>query len=251
MKTESVSLISERLKAADEETLPSLILSYENDERKAVRQAVLRAKKRLEKLKEEDERLTRMLEFERKYPGLVVCGLDEVGRGPLAGPVTVAAVILPEGLKIRYVNDSKKLSEIKREELSAEIKEKASAFRVCSLPPERIDDVNILNATKEAMVNAVNTISVKPDVLLIDALTLPVDIRQEAIIKGDARSLSIASASIIAKVERDACMKKMAELYPEYGFEQNKGYGTAEHIAALRKYGPCPIHRKSFIQNLL
>ncbi len=251
MKTESVSLISERLKAADEETLPSLILSYENDDRKAVRQAVLRAKKRLEKLKEEDERLTRMLAFERKYPGLVVCGLDEVGRGPLAGPVTVAAVILPEGLKIRYVNDSKKLSEIKREELSAEIKEKAAAFRVCSLPPERIDDVNILNATKEAMVNAVNTISVKPDVLLIDALTLPVDIRQESIIKGDARSLSIASASIIAKVERDAYMKKMAELYPEYGFEQNKGYGTAEHIAALRKYGPCPIHRKSFIQNLL
>lgn len=251
MKSQSAAEISEVLKAADEETLPSLILLYENDDRKAVRAAVDRAKSRLNKLKQEDERLSRMLVYENKYRGCVICGMDEVGRGPLAGPVTAGAVILPEGLKIRFVNDSKKLSEKKREELSFEIKEKAVSWAVSSVSEDRIDEVNILNATKEAMMDAVAKLSVKPNVLLIDALTLPLDIRQEGIVKGDAASLSIASASIIAKVERDAFMREMSDRYPEYGFDVNKGYGTAEHIAALRKYGPCPIHRRSFIKNLI
>ena len=179
-----------------------------------------------------------------------LCGIDEVGRGPLAGPVVAGAVILPEDCEILYLNDSKKLSEKKRELLYDEIMEKAIAVGIGAVSPERIDEINILQATYEAMRIAISRLSVRPDLLLNDAVTIPqVDIPQVPIIKGDAKSASIAAASIIAKVTRDRMMVQYEDLYPGYEFASNKGYGSARHIAALKEIGPCPIHRRSFIKN--
>ncbi|MBP5653459.1 MAG: ribonuclease HII, partial [Lachnospiraceae bacterium] len=181
-----------------------------------------------------------------------ICGIDEVGRGPLAGPVYAAAVILPKDKEILYLNDSKKLSEKKREELYDEIMEKAVAVGIGQVSWERIDEINIKQATLEAMRMAVGALSVQPDMLLVDAEHIPdINIRQVGIIKGDARSISIAAASIIAKVTRDRIMCEYAKEYPEYDFAGNKGYGTAVHIDALKKYGPCPIHRRTFIKNFV
>ena len=181
-----------------------------------------------------------------------VCGIDEAGRGPLAGPVAAAAVILPQECEILYLNDSKRLSPARRALLFDEIREKAVAFEIGMVSPERIDEVNILQATYEAMRKAIEGLSVRPELLLNDAVTIPgVDIPQLPIIKGDAKSVSIAAASILAKVARDRMMEEYALLYPDYGFEKHKGYGTAQHIAALRKYGPCPIHRRSFISHFV
>ena len=171
-------------------------------------------------------------------------------RSALAGPVAAGAVILPKDCQILYLNDSKKLSEKRREELFAEIREKAVAFGVGIVSPERIDEINILQATYEAMRQAIGQLSVTPQILLNDAVTIPqVTIRQVPIIKGDAKSVSIAAASILAKVTRDHMMAEYDRLYPEYGFAKHKGYGTAAHIAAIREYGPCPIHRRTFIGN--
>ncbi len=202
-----------------------------------------------EKLRAEEQRTYEMQAYEREYAAYAaICGIDEVGRGPFAGPVMAGAVILPKNCDILYINDSKKLSAKKREELSAEIKEKAVAWAVGRIEPGRIDEINILQATYEAMRLAINNLSVKPDILLNDAVTIPsVDIKQVPIIKGDAKSLSIAAASIIAKVARDAVMDEYALRYPQYDFISNKGYGTPKHIAALREFGPTPIHRRSFI----
>ena len=202
-----------------------------------------------EKLRAEEQRTYEMQAYEREYAAYAaICGIDEVGRGPFAGPVMAGAVILPKNCDILYINDSKKLSAKKREELSAEIKEKAVAWAVGRIEPGRIDEINILQATYEAMRLAINNLSVKPDILLNDAVTIPsVDIKQVSIIKGDAKSLSIAAASIIAKVARDAVMDEYALRYPQYDFISNKGYGTPKHIAALREFGPTPIHRRSFI----
>ena len=171
-----------------------------------------------------------------------------MGRGPLAGPVVAGAVILPKDCDILYLNDSKQLTEKKREELYDVIMEKAVAAGLGFVSPERIDEINILQATYEAMREAIGRLSVKPDLLLNDAVTIPqVEIRQVPIIKGDAKSVSIAAASIIAKVTRDRLMVEYDSIFPEYGFASNKGYGAAAHIEALKKYGPCPIHRRSFI----
>ena len=191
-----------------------------------------------------------MFSFEREYGNhQAICGIDEVGRGPFAGPVVAGAVILPKGSRILYVNDSKKLSEKKREKLYDVIMNEAVAVGVGIVGPERIDEVNILNATYEAMHQAINNLGVTPDILLNDAVDIPeIDIKQVPIIKGDAKSLSIASASIIAKVTRDRLMYSYDELYPEYGFAKHKGYGTKQHRDALAEYGPCPIHRKTFIK---
>lgn len=179
---------------------------------------------------------------------LYVAGMDEAGRGPLAGPVCAACVILDPDRPVPGVNDSKKLTPKKRAELVPQIKGNAVAFAVEMVDEKTIDEINILEATKLCMKKAVQGLKVRPELLLIDALTLPkLDIPQKGIIKGDSRSVSIAAASILAKETRDAYMRKMDELYPQYGFARHKGYGTAEHIAALRKYGPCPIHRRSFI----
>ncbi|MBO5551118.1 MAG: ribonuclease HII [Lachnospiraceae bacterium] len=209
-----------------------------------------RAKAKLEK---ERARLYAMTEYERKYEAAgYICGVDEVGRGPFAGPVMAGAVILPEDCEILYLNDSKKLSPKKRDLLYDEICEKAVAYAVARVEPERIDEINILRATLEAMREAVIKLAVRPDIILVDAVHIPeLDIPQEAIIKGDAKSVSIAAASIIAKVTRDRVMAEYAEAYPGYGFERNMGYGTAEHREALRKMGATPIHRKSFIHGYI
>ncbi len=177
-----------------------------------------------------------------------IAGVDEVGRGPLAGPVVTAAVILPQDFSLLGVDDSKKLSPKKRDELYDQILEAAVCWAVGRREPQRIDEINILEATKEAMRDAVNSLSVRPDHVLVDAVRIPgLDIPQTGIIHGDALSVSIAAASIVAKVTRDREMERMAVLYPGYAFESNKGYGTKAHYEGLAALGPCPIHRKSFL----
>lgn len=206
-----------------------------------------------EKLELELKRLEAMKAYEKEYDACpFICGIDEAGRGPLAGPVVAGAVVLKKDAQILYLNDSKKLSEKRREELYLEIQEKAVSWAVGIAGPERIDEINILQATYEAMREAVSKLSVPPDILLNDAVTIPgLDIPQVSIIKGDAKSLSIAAASVMAKVTRDHMMARYGELYPQYGFAKHKGYGTAVHIAALKEFGPCPIHRRSFIKNFV
>ncbi len=206
-----------------------------------------------ERLEAEIKRTELMKEFDREYKIYgTICGIDEAGRGPLCGPVVAAAVILPDEYNILYINDSKKLSETKREEVYKEIDKYAVAYGVGIVSPERIDEINILQATYEAMRTAIHKLSVTPDILLNDAVTIPmVDIKQVPIIKGDAKSQSIAAASIVAKVTRDHIMEEYDKLYPEYGFAKHKGYGTAAHIKAIKEYGPCPIHRRTFIKNFI
>lgn len=238
---------------ADSETLFGLFKMYEQDERTGVASLIIQYQKKLDKLKTERERLEKMHVYERKYEGCgIVCGIDEAGRGPLAGPVVAGAVILPKDCEILYLNDSKKLSEKRREELYEEIREKAVAWAVGMASPARIDEINILQATYEAMAQAVAQLSPAPHVALNDAVRIPqLDIMQVPIIKGDAKSVSIAAASIMAKVTRDRLMKEYDAVMPQYGFASHKGYGSAAHIDAIRKYGPSPIHRRSFIGNFL
>ena len=245
--------IKEELKAANDNMLPHFIEEYEKDERAGVVKIVEQAKKRYEKLQQEIARIETLKAYEKEYESYgYVCGIDEVGRGPLAGPVVAGAVILPKDCDILYINDSKKLSAKKREELYDEIMEKAVAVGIGMASPKRIDEINILQATYEAMREAISKLSVKPDILLNDAVTIPqVDIKQVPIIKGDAKSISIGAASIVAKVTRDRLMVEYDKLLPEYGFASNKGYGSAEHIEALKKIGPSPIHRASFIKNFV
>lgn len=206
-----------------------------------------------EKLEAEYQRLESISVYEKDYASLgYVCGIDEVGRGPFAGPVVACAVILPKDCKILYANDSKKLSEKKREEVYEVIMKEALAVGIGFRDNERIDEINILQATYEAMRDAVNNLSVKPDVLLNDAVTIPgLSYKQVPIVKGDAKSITIACASIVAKVTRDRLMYEYDAQFPGYGFAKNKGYGTSEHIAALKELGPTPIHRKSFIHNYI
>lgn len=206
-----------------------------------------------EKLQAEIARIEKLKEFEHQYENYgYVCGIDEVGRGPFAGPVVACAVILPKDSSILYVNDSKKLSEKKREELYDIILKEAVSVGIGLRDNDRIDEINILQATYEAMREAVGKLSVRPNVLLNDAVTIPgidEDILQVPIIKGDAKSISIGCASIIAKVTRDRMMYEYDSIFPGYDFGKNKGYGTAAHIEALKNLGPTPIHRKSFIHN--
>ena len=205
------------------------------------------------KLEAERARVWQMGIYERENASSApICGIDEVGRGPLAGPVVAAAVILSKDCEILYINDSKKLNEKKRELLFDEIQEKAVSIGMGFVSPAQIDEMNILQATYEAMRMAVHHLSVRPNVLLIDAVTIPdITIRQIPIVKGDLKSISIAAASIIAKVTRDRLMMEYDEMFPEYGFGKHKGYGTKAHIEALKKYGATPIHRQSFIGNIL
>ncbi len=223
------------------------------------------AAKREAKLRNEQERVAGMRLFERTAvgevlcaaniqtdesvpSGLLICGIDEAGRGPLAGPVAAGACILPLDHDILYLNDSKKLSEKKREELYEVITKEALAWNVGLATPERIDKINILQATYEAMREAIKGLVVQPDALVNDAVTIPgISLPQAPVVKGDAKCLSIAAASILAKVTRDRMMLEYDRQYPEYGFAAHKGYGTKAHIEALRQYGPCPIHRRSFI----
>ncbi len=223
-----------------------------------------------EKLKKEQERVHGMRLFERDvilskfgidmFPelsddselSLLVCGIDEAGRGPLAGPVAAGACILPKDHDILYINDSKKLSDTKRRELFDIIMKEALAWNVSLVSPERIDEINILQATYEAMRNAVSGLSVQPAVLVVDAVHIPgITIPQAEVIKGDAKCVSIAAASILAKVTRDRLMEEYDALYPEYGFASHKGYGTKAHIEAIKKYGPSPVHRRTFITHFV
>ncbi len=181
----------------------------------------------------------------------LIAGVDEVGRGPLAGPVVCASVIMPLDDLIDGVDDSKKLSKKKREMLYEKILEKAVAYSIQEVEPSVIDEINILNATKLCMKNAIETLSVKPDVVLIDAVKIDTSVETFSIIKGDAKSYSIGCASIIAKVYRDRLMEEYAKTYPEYGFEKHSGYGTKQHITAIKEIGACKIHRKTFIKNFL
>lgn len=213
-----------------------------------------RLRKQQEKLEKELARTKEMSRYEEEYSDCrYICGIDEVGRGPLAGPVVAGAVILPKDTTtILYLNDSKKLSEKKREALYDEIMEKAVATGIGIVSPARIDEINILQATYEAMRMAIGNLNVRPDLLLNDAVTIPeVDIRQIPIIKGDAKSVSIAAASIIAKVTRDRLMVEYDKVVPGYDFASNKGYGTKAHIAGLKELGPTPIHRVTFIKNFI
>lgn len=212
-----------------------------------------REKKRQEKLEAEIARIEGLKVYEREYASYGnVCGIDEVGRGPLAGPVVAGAVILPPDCQILYLNDSKKLTERRRELLYDEILEKALAVGIGVVSQQRIDEINILQATYEAMRQAVEKLSLRPDVLLNDAVTIPgLSQKQVPIIKGDAKSLSIAAASVVAKVTRDRMMVALDEKYPGYGFASNKGYGSAAHIAALKELGPCELHRRTFIRNFV
>ena len=251
--SQSIGEIKALLQAADLKELPDFINTYKEDERAGVASLVEKAKKQLNAYEKELARTEKMKSFEKEYASYsYICGIDEVGRGPLAGPVVAGAVILPKDCDILYLNDSKQLSEKKREELYDVIMEKAVSTGLGFVSPERIDQINILQATYEAMREAIAKLSPQPDLLLNDAVTIPkVAIRQVPIIKGDAKSISIAAASIIAKVTRDRLMVQYDSVFPEYGFASNKGYGAAAHIEALRKYGPTSIHRRSFIKNLL
>ena len=249
MKT--ISEIKEDRTQADLSGYPALYEAYAGDNRSGVKKLLEQMKKKEQELEKEKQRIEHMKEYECRYQHLgYVCGIDEVGRGPLAGPVMACAVILPKDCQILYLNDSKKLTAQKREELYQVILEQAVAVGIGEASPERIDQINILNATYEAMRQAISRLSVQPQILLNDAVTIPeVTIPQVPIIKGDGKSISIAAASIVAKVTRDRRMEEYDQEFPGYDFASNKGYGSQAHIQALKTLGPCAIHRASFIKN--
>ncbi|MCR5521471.1 MAG: ribonuclease HII [Lachnospiraceae bacterium] len=248
-----ISLIKELFSKSPEDELDGLIEEYSSDGRDSVKKIIQSAQTRIAKLKAERARLEVMKFFEHKYGECeLICGIDEAGRGPLAGPVCAGAVILKKDVEILYLNDSKKLSAKKRDELFDKIKELSLAYSVGLSDNKRIDEINILNATYEAMRKAIAGLGKRPDILLNDYVKIPdIDIRQIPITHGDAQSVSIAAASIMAKVTRDRIMDEYEKEYPGYGFSQNKGYGTQQHIDAIRQMGLTPIHRLSFVGNLI
>ena len=249
----SISEIKEEFSTAQLSQLAGLMRQYADVPRNGVQKLLAKAQKDLDKLETERNRTEAMKVYEKQYRDCgVICGIDEVGRGPLAGPVVACAVILPEDEEILYLNDSKQLSAKKRDELYDVICEKAVSIGIGIVGPERIDEINILQATYEAMRQAVSKLTPQPDVLLNDAVTIPgLSMKQVPIIKGDAKSVSIAAASIVAKVTRDRMMVEYDSVYPGYDFASNKGYGSAAHIAALKEKGPTEIHRRSFIGNFI
>ena len=255
MKDKSVKQIKEEIDQLDISNYLEYINILKDDERKSVKDLATKLAKKLDKIRQEKERLERINIYENEgYEKgyLYIGGIDEAGRGPLAGPVVASVVVFKKGTKIEGVNDSKKLSEAKRDELFEIIKEEALDYGIGIVNNEEIDEFNILNATYMAMKKAINCLHKAPDFLLIDAATIPgIDTDQKAIIKGDSKSISIAAASILAKVTRDSIMYHYDEIYPEYGFKSHKGYGTKEHYEAIEKHGITPIHRKSFLKNVL
>ena len=245
--------IKEEFENASPKEYPILFKKYSEDSRSGVQKLIVKYEKKEAAYQAELVRTEEMKQYERKYEHLgYVCGIDEVGRGPLAGPVVACAVILPKDCQILYLNDSKKLTAKKREELYEVIMKEAVSVGIGMASPARIDEINILQATYEAMREALGKLSVTPQILLNDAVTIPeIILPQVPIIKGDAKSVSIAAASIVAKVTRDRMMEEYDKIMPEYGFASNKGYGSREHIEALKQYGPTAIHRKTFIRNVL
>lgn len=250
---QSITDIKSRLEKLSIDEIPDALKEYADDERSGVKSIIKSYERKVEKHKQELERLKKLRLYENQYEHLeYIAGIDEVGRGPFAGPVVTAAVILPKDFMQPYINDSKKLSEEMREKLFDIIMENAIGVGIGIVQSDRIDEINILQATYEAMRQAVETLAVKPQQLLVDAVHIPgINIPQASIVKGDEKSISIAAASIIAKVTRDRMMIGYDELFPGYQFAKNKGYGTSEHIEALKKIGPCPIHRRSFIKNFV
>jgi ribonuclease HII len=252
---ESISEIKKKLSEESVQNLPSVLEQYREDTRVGVVKLVESFEKKYDAYIEELKRLYEISQYENSCYDCgmqYVAGIDEVGRGPLAGPVVTAAVILPKGCLIPGINDSKKLSPKKRAELYDVIMEQAVAVSIGMEDNEVIDSINILQATYSAMRSAVNGLSVKPDMLLVDAVTIPcVDIPQTPIIKGDAKSISIGAASIIAKVTRDRMMQELSKEYPYYDFESNMGYGTSKHIEGIKKHGLCKIHRRSFTKGII
>jgi Ribonuclease HII len=248
-----IALIKLEFMQADEAKIPVLLEQYETDERSGVITICNQYRNKIVAKQNELERIEVMKKYEKEYSEYqYICGIDEVGRGPFAGPVIASAVILPKDCDILYINDSKQLSEKKREELYDEIISKAVAFGIGSVPPDQIDEMNILQATYEAMRKAISNMKIKPDILLNDAVTIPgVTIKQVPIIKGDAKSISIAAASIVAKVTRDRMMIAYDKIFPGYDLASNKGYGSPKHIEAIQKLGLTPIHRKSFVKNFI
>lgn len=251
MKT--VSEIKAEFAATQIQDYPSLYEKYVEDTRGGVQKLLEQCRKKEAALAAEKQRTENMKVYEHKYEHLgYLCGIDEVGRGPLAGPVVACAVILPYDSQILYLNDSKKLSAAKREELYEVIMREAVSVGIGMASPQRIDEINILQATYEAMRMAIGNLKVQPDLLLNDAVTIPeVEIPQVPIIKGDAKSVSIAAASIIAKVTRDRLMVEYDKVLPGYDFASNKGYGTKKHIEGLKELGPSPIHRRTFIKKYI
>lgn len=248
-----IGQVKEILENTEVTKLPDVMEQFKGDSRQGVVKLIEKYGKIYNSYLAEVERTENMKIYERKYSDYkYIAGIDEVGRGPLAGPVVTCAVILPKDFNVLYINDSKKLTEKKREELYDEIMKNAISVGIGIESPKVIDDINILQATYSAMRKAIDALEVKPDLLLNDAVTIPgVDIKQVPIIKGDAKSISIAAASIVAKVTRDRMMVEFDKIYPEYDFAGNKGYGSASHIEALKKNGPTPIHRQSFIKNFV
>ncbi len=238
----------------EKEALQEFINKYSSDERAGVQSIIKSASKRLTGIDNELERVRGMMKFEMKYSDecKFIAGVDEVGRGPLAGPIVTAAVVLPEGLIIPYLNDSKQVNEKKREQLYDIINEVAVSVAIGIRSEKEIDEYGIGKMDSAAMRDSVLGLDVQPDLVLVDAFKIPdLDIRQIPIIKGDTYSVSIAAASIVAKVTRDRMMDEYAAKYPEYGFDSNKGYGSAKHIEAIKTIGPCDIHRRSFIGNFV
>lgn len=255
MKHMKVYEIKEMIKSSTREEKKRIISLLLNDERTSVKKIGENLTEKLKKEDKEIERINKMKEMEddlRAEGYRLIAGIDEAGRGPLAGPVAAAAVILPSDLVIQGINDSKKLTHAKREILYEKIVEKAVGYGVGMVDNHEIDRINILQATYKAVRIALSKMDVDPDCLILDALTIPqCSLYQKSIIKGDQKCLAIAAASIIAKVERDRLMDEMHELFPHYNFLKNKGYGTQEHIDAIKKYGPSPIHRRTFIKKFV
>ncbi len=249
----TISQLREVLASTEEGKIFSLLDEMKDDPRKGVQLLITQYRNKIAKLKAEEKRLKNMWKKEKNLYDSgynYIGGLDEAGRGPLAGPVVAACVILPPYCELPGLDDSKKLSPEKRETLARIIKNKARAWAVGVVDQREIDKINILQATKKSMVEAIKGLQIKPDYLLIDALDIPVDFAQEGIIHGDSISASIAAASIIAKTYRDAIMDEIDVLYPQYGFKEHKGYGTVRHREALIRFGPSPVHRRSFLHKL-
>lgn len=247
--------INEFVNNIDENDYMKYIDLLSKDTRTSVQKIAIKLSKKLDALRKEEERIHKIQEFERSFyeKGYTyIGGIDEAGRGPLAGPVVAAVVVFDKNVDIKYIDDSKKLSQQKRNELFDIIKNEALDYGVGIVDNDKIDDINILNATYLAMKKAINNLKNKPDCLLIDAVTIPnIDIHQKGIIKGDSKSISIAAASILAKVTRDKLMYEYDDKYSEYGFSKHKGYGTKQHYEALEAHGITPIHRRSFLKSIL
>lgn len=254
-KEMSISQIKLEINKTSIEDYPEYILLLKGDDRAGVRQLALSLDKKYQAYIKENIRIDQMRQFE---DGLYekgyeyIAGMDEVGRGPLAGPVVSCTLILPQDSHLLYINDSKKISISKREALFEKIKEEALSIGIGIVDNDMIDEVNIYEGTKQSMKDAIDNSQISPQMVLIDAMYIDgLSIAQKSIIKGDEKCYSIAAASIVAKVTRDKMMDTYDEMYPEYHFKSNKGYGTQEHIDAIHKYGTCPIHRMSFLNNIL